>query len=231
MPYDLEWGMFLGRALVAYIALNIIRCFPEMWDPEAGRTDETDYRHTRMYQIMLRRVTEARWPSGPTVYPHNQFFGIPRDHFIPGGMKSRIDKQHWLRRTDILYDHFGVLSYNGFLNLEGEFTKRYLPLESDVESVRQALFLRGLPMEIVLMIMNFADYKPERALKVPHDPLHPINRAEMNQYLDECWKIIIGCDIMFQVVCGREIDWSSEIREIVQSFLCNTDDEMFRWKT
>lgn len=219
-PYDLGWDIVLRRALLAYIALNIALCFPQICDPTAGRTDETDYRHTGFYQYMLREITQSINGCEATAYPHQQFFGIPCDHFCDDERKM-IDKNHWLHRTDIIklgpQGYCGLLSFDEFLNLEGPLPDQYQPSQSDVESVKQELLSKNFPLEIVFMIMDFADYKAKRVLEVPHDPLHPLNRAELNQYLGQCWQIIIGCEIMNHASVGEMIDWQEEIHSKVKT--------------
>lgn len=202
--------MVLLSALEAYIALKVALCFPQIYDPAVGRTEETEYRHTAFYQCMLRGVTESYCPSEATPYPHQQFFGIPSDYFDDKSeLPTTIDPTHWLHRTDILKRTapYGILPIGEFLNLEGSLYDQYQPLECDVESVKIGLFSKGLPCEIVVMIMDFADYKPTRVLKIPHDPLHPANRAELDRYLDQCWQIIIGCSIMNNECGEYPIDW------------------------
>lgn len=214
-PYHLGWEMVLFCALDAYIVLNVALCFPEMYDPAAGRTDETDYRHTAFYQCMLREATGSYCPSEATPYPHQRFFGIPSGYFTESTQLSKaINPMHWLHRTDILKraDPYGLFSFDEFLNLEGSLKDQYQPLESDVELVKLDLFSKGLPYEIVVMIMDFADYKAKRVLKIPHDPLHPANRAELDLYLDQCWQMIIGCSIMNNTIGEYPIDW----QDIVQ---------------
>lgn len=215
----------MRSALLTYIALNVALCFPEICDPTAGRTDETDYRHTAFYQYMLRKTTES-YDAEATSYPHQRFFGIPRGHFCEGSVydiEKNIDQNHWLHQTEcIKCGHYGLLSFDEFLNLEGPFpSDQYQPLESDVESVRQELLSQDLPPELVLMIMNFADYKAKRVLKVPHDPLHPANKAELDRYLDQCWQIIVACDILDHELGGNLIDWQSEIHSVVKSLFHN----------
>lgn len=219
-PFDLGWDMVIFHALDAYIALNVALCFPQLYDPAAGRTDETDYRHAAFYQSMLRRVTQSHCPSEATPYPHQQFFGIPYEHFCDESDKStKIDEQHWLHRTDIIdrAGHYGLLSFNEFLNLEGSLEAQYAPSGFDVESVRQALLSKRLPIEIVLIIMEFADYRAQRVLDVPHDPLHPANRAQLDHYLGQCWQIIIGCNIMNEELGMNTIDWQDLAKSKVKS--------------
>lgn len=205
---------------MVYVALNVALCFPEIYDPKAGRTDETDYRHTAFYQYMLRNATRPIYPSKAIPYPHQQFFGIPRDHFGENFESLRnISRKHWLHQTKNVHGagHYGLLSFNEFLDLEGPLLEPYLPSKNDVESVKRLLFSNKLrvPFELVLMIMDFADYKAERILEVPHDPLHPTNRAALDEYLDQCWQIIVGCNIINDELGMDRTDWPGELRWVM----------------
>lgn len=205
---------------MVYVALNVALCFPEIYDPKAGRTDETDYRHTAFYQYMPRNATRPIYPSKAIPYPHQQFFGIPRDHFGENFESLRnISRKHWLHQTKNVHGagHYGLLSFNEFLDLEGPLLEPYLPSKNDVESVKRLLFSNKLrvPFELVLMIMDFADYKAERILEVPHDPLHPTNRAALDEYLDQCWQIIVGCNIINDELGMDRTDWPGELRWVM----------------
>lgn len=72
----------------------------------------------------------------------------------------------------------------------------YLPHPSDIPRVQQMLFQKRLPSELVLDIMAKADYTPKRRLTVSNNPLHPDNRDELVQYLDECWQLLVQCEMM-----------------------------------
>lgn len=57
----------------------------------------------------------------------------------------------------------------------------------DISEVRWILSYAGkLPMELVLDIMEFADYRPRRSLEVLLGPLHPTTRGALVKYLDQC---------------------------------------------
>ena len=62
------------------------------------------------------------------------------------------------------------------------------------------MYATKLLLELVMIIMEFADYKPRRTLEVPHDPLHPTNRKALDQYLEHCWQSILWCDMMMKFV-------------------------------
>ena len=49
--FDAGWDQVCYRALIPYIALNLIYCFPETWDDASGKTDEKDYRLMRVYRV------------------------------------------------------------------------------------------------------------------------------------------------------------------------------------
>ena len=65
------------------------------------------------------------------------------------------------------------------------------------------------------MIMDFADYKAERVLEVPHDPLRPTNRAALDEYLDQWWQIIVGCNIINDELGMDRTDWPGELRWVM----------------
>ncbi|KAL4907782.1 hypothetical protein BDW74DRAFT_112569 [Aspergillus multicolor] len=89
-PEKLGWEALYRSALDAFLTLNIIACFPELWDSECmkengemggswGTLMEDEYRNTALYQRLVQRCT---WPGESIVptYPHLDFFGIPERH-------------------------------------------------------------------------------------------------------------------------------------------------------
>lgn len=90
----------------------------------------------------------------------------------------------------------------------------YLPLPSDIPRVQQMLFQKRLPSELVLDIMAMAHYSPKRRLIVQDDPLHPDNRDELVRYLDECWQLLVRCDMMAKVV-GLKNPWRESVPRCV----------------
>ena len=72
---------------------------------------------------------------------------------------------------------YGLVPILSFLVSEGPMS--YLTSPHDVHDVKLALQVLGLPMELVLHVMRLADYYPQQKLNVPHDPLHPGNREEL----------------------------------------------------
>ncbi|KAF3388318.1 hypothetical protein F1880_004202 [Penicillium rolfsii] len=200
MDYDAGWDMLYKHALSVYLCLNIAYCFPESWDPAVDRTDVKDYRHTRSYHSMLRNCTVPGTISEIVSYPHREFFGIAPEQFDQ--MQPTVaDKERWINKLDIdpnsgilKQNYFGLLPINYFLTLENA-SLSYLPNTSDVDAV-QGLLLGYLPPELVLAIMNLAGYTPKRALTIPDDPLHPLNRGELDKHLELCWQIMVRCQMM-----------------------------------
>lgn len=168
-------------ALMAYICLNTIHCFPEIWDKASGKVEMEDYRHSGIYQFVVRHLT-ARW-RGVLAYPHRFFFGIKEGQFnntkefqIPREgrpqWKPLIQKDGRIEGKHV----YGKLPFDEFLALE--YPAEHEPGLSDVDIVRNVLCWKGLPVELALDIMDFADYTPKQRLKVSRDPFHPSRRAE-----------------------------------------------------
>lgn len=81
------------------------------------------------------------------------------------------------------------------------------------------MYATKLLLELVMIIMEFADYKPRRTLEVPHDPLHPTNRKALDQYLEHCWQSILWCDMMMR---GLRLGpwWDFEVENQVSLLWC-----------
>ncbi|PWY87952.1 hypothetical protein BO94DRAFT_516297 [Aspergillus sclerotioniger CBS 115572] len=192
MVPDRGWDHVFRAALHFYLALNILTCFPELWDPisrQAGNKKKSEeYRGTLMYQKTLRTWTQEESNNEVPCYPHRQFFGL-ESHFYRSGKIKRYQKQP------------------AFLALLAE--RKTL---ADIARVEEYLRIKRLPQELVLQITALAGYDSRRArrLPVPHDPLHKDNRRELRQYLTFCWKIMVRCNMMAQEL-GTEINWVSEV--------------------
>lgn len=229
--------MLHKMALSAYLCLNTVHSVPKLWDPTAGKTEQSDYRHTEFYQRMLRGCTAPDGMSDVATYPHRLFFGISADRFHDdeeyGGPKLA-DSTHWLQHLSVFKSsnitpggYYGFVPFEEFLTLENPSVK-YMPSEEDVECVGQILCERGLPVELTFRIMEFADYETKRALVVPHDPFHPVNRVGLDRYVENCWQILIGCDMMAKAV-GTKIDWKRRIYDQMFSFWGNPANEDGKW--
>lgn len=212
-PRDVGWDTLCTKALLPYIGLNVIFCFPETWDPASGMTDEKDYRQMKVYQYMLHQCTLSGMTSEVATHPHRQFFGIEDGQFRRYGP---------LGRPRPLY---GSVSFEHFLNCETLTNSR--PGRCDVPQVQGILYSKGLPMELVLQIMNLAEYTPRGRLWVPHHPFHRGNWDELEKYLKFCWHVLVRCDMMASAL-GMVIPWQELVsRTLIELFDCCTG----RWWT
>ncbi|GKZ30290.1 hypothetical protein AbraIFM66950_008626 [Aspergillus brasiliensis] len=213
------WQMLYRKALHSYIALNIAYCFPSAWDPEARKTEKRDYRNTILYQRMLFECTTDDGSSEFILDMHRRFFGIDRGQFYEARALQVDEYQGWKGwvsnyEASLKRDIYGELSIEEFLTL-GNVPLLFVPRETDVGEVRWILSYAGkLPFELVLIIMELADYTPRRSLEVPHDPLHPANRRALDQYLEHCWQIIVRCDMIMKELGIPHYRWDREIEDL-----------------
>jgi hypothetical protein len=91
-------------------------------------------------------------------YPHREFFGVPRGMYLNYPSEKRL-----------LY---GCVTLQA---IRENGTKIYLPTLSDTPVVINYLREKGLPPELALMILEFAEYVPYGRLDIVDDPLHPDN--------------------------------------------------------
>jgi hypothetical protein len=167
---------------------------------------------------MITGSTQPGDTSHVVAYPHRQFFGIkdpgPKSIYAP----SRAWKLQWGQYTDKSGDFriekiYGKVSFGDFLAMQD--LAGYEPALSDTEQVRSILCSKGLPVELALDIMDFADYKSKRRLNIAHDPLHTSNGEELAKYLKYCWQLLVRCDMMAKEL-GMEIDWEDMVTECVR---------------
>ncbi|KAI9149008.1 hypothetical protein HJFPF1_11052 [Paramyrothecium foliicola] len=213
---NLGWEHVTRYALRAYILLNFIHCFPETW--QAGHDDQNDYRNTRTYQAMVHDLTRRCWNSDVAAYPHRQFFGISDDQFDENYEHDRKNNA-MLRASFNGHYPLGRLPYWHFLRFEKDVG--YVPLPTDASDVRSTLQKKGLPNELVEIIMSTAQYgRCTRRLAVEHDPFLPENRSELDKYLKFCWVLLVRCELMARTV-GNGLNWEQLVAEtIVETFRC-----------
>lgn len=192
-------------ALLPYIGLNVIYCFPETWDLASGKTDVRDYSATALYQKMVQLCTISGMTSEVATFPHRQFFGIEDGQFTWRYNKPQLRDP---RLNAIGRYPYGVLPIEEFLNCEVLTENK--PGPSAIPQVQQMLYSKGLPMELVLDIMDMAEYAPRGRLQVPHDPFHPENREDLAKYLKYCWVLFVRCDMMATAL-GMVINWEELI--------------------
>lgn len=214
---DAGWDTIYESALNAYISLNILYCFPALWDSASSSSNRpVDYRSTKLYQLMLRSCTWSDCTSEVANYPHRVFFGIG-DHQFKS--YARIEPEFALKYmpadTKVSMSDFrirfpyGQAPFQDFLNSERHDTG-YLPDVSAVALVRHMLYSKGLPVELVDDVMEKADYTVKRRLVYPHDPFHPGNVNELQKYLKNCWRLLINCNMMADAL-GISIEWEGLI--------------------
>ncbi|KAI1112552.1 hypothetical protein F5Y14DRAFT_266862 [Nemania sp. NC0429] len=218
---DAGWEFVCKNALDAYLCLNTLYCFPEIWDPASGATAEKDYRLTKCYRRMLRRCTLSGTTSQIAALPHRQFFGIADGQFKFKYHPMDWDLARWghggSEGSEDTSRLFLDRPFERFLECDDAHPP-YLPHADDLGHVRRILCAKGLPMELVLDIMELADYTAKRRLKVPHDPFHLTNREELVPYLTYCWKILVHCDMVFKALGQREIPWENFITCAMMDF-------------
>ncbi|MCJ1327660.1 hypothetical protein MMC10_004332 [Thelotrema lepadinum] len=210
-PREHGWEGVLRAALSAYIGLNVLFLKPETWPSRSqvgtsphSHQNPRDYRLTAMYGRTVYHCTATRI-FDVQCRPHRLFFGVPQSFLRQS--ESWRDKQ---RTTDtLLLGRFPLSA-----QFEAEVKGNHVPTEDDVYSVRDILWHVGMPKELVLDIMDFAEYEVQARLKVLDDPLHPDNSEELYNYLSYCWRMLVQCEVLADV-CGKPISWENEVRECI----------------
>ena len=161
----------------------------------------------------------------PETFPHRQFFGVFRGQY--GDME-----EYGYSGTD-KYTVCGTLPLQR-LERSQDLSKQHLPMLSDVDEVFLTLRKAGLPAEVVLEILERADYQWQRRSRYSHDPMHPSNRDELLKYLRFCWVLLVRCDLLAKA-CGKNIDWANDVSNCIHSMfgvkdraLCRVEDRAQR---
>ncbi|KAF5654952.1 hypothetical protein FHETE_11248 [Fusarium heterosporum] len=237
LPPTVGWDMMYKLSLKMYMTLNILYCFPETWDKDGIPID--DYRNLKSYQKAVRSATKSGCISEIAAYPHRDLFGIeqgqfnayPRPFYIPRWKDSFMkegtfsffddldlesssnneDAENTEKKYDLEYYPYGLMSYQDFLDFEKPVG--YQPHSTDIPAVRQILCHKGLPTELADAIMAAGSYTPARGLLIAGEPFHPTNRAELDQYLENCWQIIIRC-----IMVGMEMGEAMPMKMFARSF-------------
>ncbi|PYI11376.1 hypothetical protein BO78DRAFT_271505, partial [Aspergillus sclerotiicarbonarius CBS 121057] len=219
-PVPLGWDQLYKTAMYAYIGLNIIYCFPELWTPE----EIINYRDTKLYQQILIDCTVSSSENEVPKYPHRPFFGVSDTHFAHESTLYSTSKHPSVVRAvartarmrlikSVPYSLRPNTNNNNTNNPDLPIRKptAYLPHASDIPRVSAMLRVKGLPEELILHVLALAEYDtPRRRLRVPHDPFHILNREELGKYLDECWMLLVRCS-MFAEAAEVEIDWKKRV--------------------
>lgn len=209
-PPGLGWERLYQRALESYMCLNVLHRFPEVRDHDS---DEQDYRRTKCYQKLLRH--NATSGTQAVRLQHMDFFGLYEGQFSEHPKARAEDPYAKLGEKMNFHQEnypYGVMPIQDFL--EFEIIPPYLPKDSDVFHVRRMLGAKRLPVEIVSRIMDLADYEARRRLEVPHDPFHRNNKAELETYLSQCWKVLLRCNMMVKALADT-IHWDELISQCI----------------
>ncbi|KAH7113977.1 hypothetical protein B0J13DRAFT_574014 [Dactylonectria estremocensis] len=197
---DVGWDAICRLALEAYIVLNVMHCFQSTWDDDGS---SIEYGCIKVYQQIVRNCTTSGWSASDiATYPHRQFFGIQKGQFTTN-YPEPYDKARWghlrsARCSTLQYYPYGLMSFNEFRAFEKPF--EYQACANDVSHVRWALCQKGLPVELSNCILEMASYTAQRRLPFPEEPLHPVNRHELDKYLKYCWQLIVRCTTIGQAL-------------------------------
>ncbi|KAK8087428.1 hypothetical protein PG994_002402 [Apiospora phragmitis] len=164
---------------------NHVTDFYPRWEPNQG-------------QELNSTVSYVK--SDIPTYLYKSFYGIKDGQFLPYPEQRLLDR--WSTpEGDFDYSLvLGRVSYDEFLIVEREVP--YMPSVEEAEEARSTLSQKGLPVELIDLVLEFAEYRETRALMVPHDPFHKQNREQLEHFLGECWKVMMRCDMMAKALGG-----------------------------
>ncbi|OJD15592.1 hypothetical protein ACJ73_08970 [Blastomyces percursus] len=162
-------------------------------DRDKDKENDTDYRRTAAYQMMICRITGCRAYDVHT-YPHRGFFGVGKDMY-------RIND--W--RDNPLYGRASPVTLR-----QRWPASTHIPSNVDFYAALHYLNIKGLPTELGMMVLEYANYEPHHQASVPDDPLHMENAPELCKYLGFCWKLMVRCDVL-ATACEKRVDWVGEV--------------------
>lgn len=232
------YEMTLGRAMLPFLALSILRVLPETWDADAKREPWHDYRDTVLYQTMIATACAGtvRRHGEMSCFPHNSFFDVPDFGWplMPWVQKgeSRIPNKLLQRGLQFGKETMvgrGKLPFDKFVASRKGVRRRLKRGERDVdeEEARTALGRRGLPNEVVDAIIDMADEEGQPwRLVVKDDPLHPANRKVLDSYLEYCWKLLARCWVGLHALDGHDAAatyMERMVREAVEVLGCGKE--------
>ncbi|KAJ5646518.1 hypothetical protein N7490_002890 [Penicillium lividum] len=234
-PYNEEedYGLkaFLYPTLMVYICLNILLQKPELYDDESRKIymqtprrdvpvvkheSHLDYRHTRAYQLTLLYCTK---PTTQTL-PHQVFFGL----------SHHLDLHKFNARSGF-NDRCGHMPFAKFKSAANNGV--YSPHQDDIADVMRVLMAKGLPAELCLDVIEFAEYTPSRRMTTADDPLHKDNSCELRKYLKYCWQLLVRVDMLMRLK-NEEIDWEHAVKECVWRLFIKRSNRVLkvrRWES
>lgn len=220
-----DFGMksFFYLPLMSYLCLNILLTKPELYDndtkkdhvqfPIQGMTivpDESflDYRLTYAYQLTLLYCTDAMTQT----LPHQAFFGLSHS-----AMERPYDLIRFTKKC-------GTMS---FANLKSALGSSSYPVHGhDIDEVIWILQQMGLPTELCLTVIDFAEYKPSRRIVVVDDPLHHHNALELRKYLTYCWQLLVRSELLSTSI-GMEINWELTVETCIKRLFAGSMQGIF----
>ncbi|PYI09795.1 hypothetical protein BO78DRAFT_394679 [Aspergillus sclerotiicarbonarius CBS 121057] len=185
---DLGWNQLYRLALETYLVLNVLYGFPVLQSQpqsqsqgDRGEQQQTDdYRNTKVYQQMLHRCTRE-FECQIAKLPHQQFFGIPDDHFHYDFRVTRDVVEKW----PVLADALVKSGYTGNFEVEPTTVESWNALISSLSigigqrRIDQKKFPYGtLPFEVFLNCVKRCPYLP-----------HEEEVAEVWRLLRDCAKL------------------------------------------
>lgn len=221
------WGEVRDLALYPFVCLNMLYA-SRMASGLDNEPENQDYRKTKAYQVTLLRCTGKKKfgcylresAFDPETFPHRQFFGVYRGQYqntqFPPG--SIVDSN-----TNTFY---GKIPLDKFEKPNGSLDQ-YIPSVSDVDEVFLSLRRCGLPTELVLEILERADYRWQRRSAYSDNPMHPDNREELFKYLKFCWILLVRCDLLVKA-CGKRIDWANDVSHCINELFGVRDKALRR---
>ncbi|OAT07172.1 hypothetical protein BDBG_03268 [Blastomyces gilchristii SLH14081] len=83
----------------------------------------------------------------------------------------------------------------------------HIPSSADLYISLHYLNIKGLPTELGMMVLEFANYEPHHRAIVPDDPLHIEDAPELCKYLGFYWQLLVRCDVLAAKAYGKRVDW------------------------
>ncbi|KAL8991975.1 MAG: hypothetical protein Q9169_007480 [Polycauliona sp. 2 TL-2023] len=230
-PSEQGWCEVRDLALYPFLCLNVLYAI-HMASAQNDQPKDQDYRRTKAYQVMLLRCTGTKLfgcymqdsAFDPETFPHRRFFGVYRGQYK--------NSQYWRGIIDSKSDSlYGKVPLSKLEDSQMP-SYAYMPTALDVNEVFDILRKSKLPAEIILDILDRADYRWQRRSPFSDDPMHLENRSELLQYLKYCWILLVRCDVLAKA-CGKRIDWVNDVSHAIND-LFGVDNRTLRrieWDT
>lgn len=200
------------RTLLSYLTLNLLLAMPETWDPEEKCEAWHDYRDIDLYQVMVLTACKGGMIGANngvemSSFPHGSFFDVPdRWWFLmpwiqtPESNEPRsVFHAKWSADTheQSLVDP-GALPFESFVGGSGKVRRGEHDSSPERNEARVALASKGLPCELVDIVMDLVEEEQPWRLAIKDDPLHPANRRMLKNYLEYCWRLMACCWVALQ---------------------------------